>query len=223
VSEHLEASIARLRDRIERAGRDPASVTVIAVTKGFDVDVVKDALSVGLFDLGENYAQDMRAKVDALGPAERAQARWHFIGRLQTNKVRLIAADVALWQSVDRSSVAREIAKHAPGAAVLVQVNTSDEPQKGGCAPADVSRLVGECRELGLSVSGLMCVGPADAPSAARTAFRLLGSLADDLGLRERSMGMSDDLEIALGEGSTMVRVGTALFGSRPAPPGARR
>jgi len=223
VSDDLRDSIARLHDRIERAGRDPASVTVIAVTKGFGIDVVEDALSAGLVDLGENYAQDMRAKVDALDLAQRAQVRWHFIGRLQSNKVRLIAGDVTLWQSVDRSSVAREIAKHAAGAAVLVQVNTSNEPQKGGCEPGEVARLVGECRELGLSVHGLMCVGPADAPTEARTAFRLLGSLADDLGLHERSMGMSDDLEIALEEGSTMVRVGTALFGRRPAPPGSRR
>lgn len=219
----LRDSIAHLRDRITRAGRDPDSVTLVAVTKGFDASVVRNALDCGLVDLGENYAQDLDAKVDALTPEQRAAVRWHFIGRLQTNKVRLVAPHVALWQSVDRRPLAAEIAKRAPGAEVLVQVNTSGEPQKGGCGPAETAELVASCRDLGLHVRGLMCVGPASNVDASHRAFRLLASLADDLALRERSMGMSDDLEAALAEGSTMVRVGTALFGTRPAQPGAHR
>jgi pyridoxal phosphate enzyme (YggS family) len=223
VSESLLSSIEVLRDRIARAGRDPDTVTLVAVTKGFGLDVVLDALGSGLVDLGENYAQDLHSKADALGGAQQAAVRWHFIGRLQTNKVRLIAAHVALWQSVDRRPLAVEIAKRAPGAEVLVQVNTSDEPQKGGCAPVETEALVASCRDLGLHVRGLMCVGPAADLDASRRAFRSLSALADDFGLRERSMGMSDDLEAALAEGSTMVRVGTALFGTRPAQPGAHR
>jgi PLP dependent protein len=223
MSDALRSSVAHLRDRIARAGRDPDSITLVAVTKGFGVDVVHDALDSGLVDLGENYAQDLHAKADALDTAEAAAVRWHFIGRLQTNKVRLIAPHVTLWQSVDRKPLAAEIGKRAPGAEVLVQVNTSDEPQKGGCAPAETPGLVASCRDLGLHVRGLMCVGPAADLDASRRAFRLLGSLADDLDLRERSMGMSDDLEAALAAGSTMVRVGTALFGARPSQPGAHR
>ena len=219
----LVDSLARLRARIERAGRDPDSVTLVAVTKGFDVEVVREALECGLVDLGENYAQDLHAKVDQLTDEQLAAVRWHFIGRLQTNKVRLIAPHVALWQSIDRTPLAEEIAKRAPGADVLVQVNTSDEPQKGGCLPGETAELVASCGSLGLHVRGLMCVGPAADVDARRQAFRVLASLADDLALSERSMGMSDDLEIALEEGSTMVRVGTALFGTRPAPPGAHR
>jgi len=223
VSEALLSSVAELRDRIARAGRDPDSVTLVAVTKGFGIDVVHDALASGLVDLGENYAQDLHAKADALDAAQQAAVRWHFIGRLQTNKVRLIAPHVALWQSVDREPLVVEIAKRAPGAEVLVQVNTSDEPQKGGCTPVEAPALVASCRDLGLHVRGLMCVGPAADRDASRRAFQLLSSLADELELRERSMGMSDDLEAALAEGSTMVRVGTALFGARPSHPGAHR
>lgn len=223
MTDTLAGRIGQLRDRIARAGRDPDTVTLVAVTKGFGVEVVEQALAGGLVDLGENYAQDLREKVDALTNAQQAAVRWHFIGRLQTNKVRLVATDVALWQSVDRAALAEEIAKRAAGARVLVQVNTSGEAQKGGCAPDDTSALVTRCRELGLVVEGLMCVGPAAAPEASRSAFRRLTTLADGLDLRERSMGMSDDLDIALGEGSTMIRIGTALFGSRPAQAGGRQ
>jgi pyridoxal phosphate enzyme (YggS family) len=223
VTGTLAERIDRLRERILEAGRDPDTVKVVAVTKGFGVDVVEAALAAGLVELGENYAQDLEAKVGALDPALRAAVHWHFIGRLQTNKVRLIARDVALWQSVDRTALAEEIAKRAAGAAVLVQVNTSGEPQKGGCTPGETAPLVARCRELGLSVHGLMCVGPALSPDESRSAFRRLSALADGLDLRERSMGMSDDLEIALAEGSTMIRVGTALFGSRPVSPGGHK
>jgi len=223
VTDALADRIDRLRDRIARAGRDPDTVTIVAVTKGFGLDTVEHALAAGLTELGENYAQDLRAKADALDSAQRDAVRWHFIGRLQTNKVRLIAPEVALWQSIDRPALAEEIAKHAPQAHVLVQVNTSGEEQKGGCRPDETERLVTRCRELGLTVRGLMCVGPAAAPDESRSAFRRLTTLADGLDLRERSMGMSDDLDIALDEGSTMIRIGTALFGRRPAPPGAHR
>jgi pyridoxal phosphate enzyme (YggS family) len=213
----IEARLARVRDRIAAAGGNVDEITVVAVTKSFGAREVAGAIDAGLRDVGENYAQELRAKIGELDPATRAAARWHFIGRLQTNKVRTIAAHVALWQSVDRPELAAEIAKRAHHAAVLVQVNVSDEMQKGGCTPDEAADLVRRCHDLGLVVGGLMCVGPTGPPEAARVAFRSLASLADRLGLQERSMGMTDDLEVAVREGSTMVRVGTALFGDRPA------
>ena len=219
----IEARLANVRERIVNAGGDVASITIVAVTKGFGAQEVVAAVGAGLRDVGENYAQDLRAKVAALDAATNASARWHFIGRLQTNKVRSIAENVALWQSVDRPELAAEIAKRAHHAAVLVQVNIAGEPQKGGCAPEHAGDLVARCRDLGLVVRGLMCVGPTGPPDDARSTFRALASLADRLQVRERSMGMTDDLEVAVREGSTMVRVGTALFGSRPATEGAHR
>ncbi len=206
--------LAAVRLRIEATGVDPAEVGILAVTKGFGPQAVELALGAGLIEVGENYAQELLAKADALadpGP------QWHFIGRLQRNKVRTLAPLVHLWQSVDRVPLGREIARHAPGAAVLVQVNGSGEPQKGGCAPTEVPALVRELGDLGLVVRGLMTVGPAGDPEAARAVFHLVSRLADDLELDLRSMGMTADLEVAVEEGSNLVRVGTALFGPRPA------
>jgi hypothetical protein len=137
----------------------------------------------------------------------------HFIGRLQSNKVAMLAPLVDVWQSVDRPSLVEAIARRAPGARVFVQVNVSDEPQKGGCAPADAAGLVALARRAGLQVDGLMCVGRTGPPEDARPGFRALRQLADDVGVAHRSMGMTDDLEVAVQEGSTMIRVGTALFG----------
>ena len=201
----VTAALAEVRRRI---GGD---VRVVAVTKGHGVDAVHAALAAGLTDIGESYAQELRDKARGVEGAS-----WHFVGRLQTNKVRLVADLVDLWQSVDRGELADEIARRAPGAAVLVQVNVSGEPQKGGCDPADAPALAARCADAGLDVRGLMTVGH---PADPRPGFRLLTTLADDLGLPERSMGMSGDLEIAVEEGATMVRVGRALFGPRPRTP----
>ncbi len=130
--------------------------------------------------------------------------------------MRQIAPFVALWQTVDRAALAAEIARRAPGAAVLVQLNLSGEPQKGGCAPEEAEALVVRAADLGLDVRGLMGVAPAGPPELARPGFRQLVALADDLGLPVRSVGMSADLEVAVEEGSTMVRIGRDLFGERP-------
>ena len=201
--------LAEVRARIERAGGDPDGVKVLAVTKTFGPDAVREAVAAGLVDCGESRAQELLSKA----PEVPAEVRWHFVGRLQTNKVRQLAPHVALWQSVDRPDLVAELAKRAPGARVLVQVNVSREPQKGGCDPDAAADLVAQARSAGLDVAGLMCV---PAIGGAREGFRLLRALADDLGLEERSMGMTGDLEVAVEEGSTMVRVGTALFGPRP-------
>jgi PLP dependent protein len=123
-----------------------------------------------------------------------------------------------VWQTIDRVELGRQVAKRAPGARVLVQVNVSDEPAKGGCHPDGVDSLVAALTDDGLAVEGLMTVGRTGPPELARPGFRLLAELADAHGLPVRSMGMTDDLEVAVEEGSTMVRVGSALFGPRPRP-----
>jgi hypothetical protein len=215
----LGARVARIEERIAAAGGDPAQVELVAVTKGFGPEVALAAAEAGLVELGENYAQELVAKAPVVAESGH-QVRWHMIGRLQRNKVRSLAPVVGLWQTVDRVSLGAEIAKRAPGAAVLAQVNVSDEPQKGGCHPGEAPELVAALGDLGLEVTGLMTVGRTGDPREARAGFATLARLADDLGLPVRSMGMSNDLEAAVAEGATMVRVGSALFGPRPAVPG---
>jgi pyridoxal phosphate enzyme (YggS family) len=206
--------LKEVRGRIEAAGGDPEQVTIVAVTKAFGVDAVEAALAAGAVHLGENYAQELVGKAEAL--SDDASPFWHFIGGLQTNKVRALVPHVALWETVDRSSLVAELAKRAPGARVLVQVNVSAEAAKGGCAPEATADLVAEARERGLDVAGLMGVAAAGDPGRARTQFALLAGLREELGLAELSMGMSADLEQAVAEGATIVRVGRALFGARP-------
>ncbi len=211
VAERLELIRARIR-RALGPGAD-RRVDIVAVTKSFGPAAYQAAAAVGLVDVGENYAQELVAKHAEL-PAGLVV---HFIGQLQTNKVRLVAPCVDVYESVDRPSLATEIARRAPGAAVLVQVDTSGGLGKGGCAIGDVPALVAHCSDLGLEVLGLMAVGPTTGgPEAARPGFRQVRHLVDELGLSVCSMGMSDDLEVAVEEGSTQVRVGSALFGARP-------
>ena len=208
----VSARVELVRRRIHDAGGE-GRVRLVAVTKGFGADAVDAAVRAGIVDVGESYAQELVAKHDDVAHTE---VRWHFIGHLQTNKVRALAPFVDVWQSVDRIEVGRHIAKRAPSATVLVQVNVSGEPQKSGCDPDATDALVAQLRDEGLDVAGLMAIGLAGPPELVRPGFQLLSRLADALDLRERSMGMSDDLEVAIEEGSTMVRVGRALFGDRP-------
>jgi pyridoxal phosphate enzyme (YggS family) len=215
----VEASLARVRRRIESAGGDPSRIKVVGVTKGFGPEAVRAAVEAGLLDLGENYAQELLPKA-AAAPSG---VRWHFLGPVQRNKVAGLAPHVHLWQGVDRLSAGEAIAKRRPGASVLVQVNVSGEPNKAGCLPADTGPLVEALRRLDLDVEGLMAVGPLGAPEDARPGFRLLARLAAELGLHELSIGMSDDLEIAVEQGATMVRIGRALFGPRLGSPRLRR
>jgi len=210
----VAAGLERVRERIAAAGGDPSRVTVVAVTKGFGLDAVTAAVGAGAVHVGENYAQELVAKAEAL-PAG-IEPTWHFIGRLQTNKVRLLAPHVALWETVDRPSLVAELAKRAPGARVLVQVDISGEEAKGGCEAAATPDLVAEATERGLEVVGLMGVAAAGDLGVARSQFAVLAGLRADLGLAELSMGMSADLEAAVAEGATIVRVGRALFGPRP-------
>ena len=207
-------NIHELQDRLSQLSPE-RDVRIVAVTKGFGVDAPRAALAAGLTMIGENYAQELVSKHEELSPAEREQIEWHFLGRLQRNKVRSLASIVSVWQSVDRVELIDEIARRAPGAKVMIQLNLSEEPQKGGAPILEGSALVGHARDVGLSVVGLMGVGSAGDPADSVAAFGALVALAKDLGLSERSIGMSDDLEVAISQGSTMVRVGTALFGPR--------
>ncbi len=173
---------------------------------------------MGLVDVGENYAQELVAKAAAVGPllGESAGPRWHFLGALQRNKVKSLAPLVACWQSVARLAEGAEIARGAPGAEVLVEVDVTGLPGRGGCAAAEAPGLVRDLGELDLVVRGLMTVAPVDPAAARARRSARVRELADRLGLPERSMGMTDDLEAAVAEGSTMVRLGRALFGDRP-------
>ena len=204
--------LGRVRQQIVDAGG--TDVEILAVTKGHPVAAIHAAAAVGLTAIGENYAQELLAKVSGVT----LDVAVHFIGQLQTNKVRQIAGVVAVYETVDRASLVAEIAKRAPGAHVLIQIDTSDEPGKGGCPPAEAERLVTQAAEAGLVVDGLMTVGPTEGgPEAARPGFRLVRLMCDDLGLTTCSMGMTDDFVVAVQEGSSRVRLGSALFGMRPA------
>lgn len=233
-SDTIAERAAEVAARIEAARASGARpVTLVAVTKAFPVELVERALAAGLVDLGENYAQELVAKAARLETAigdrsptvnSNAGPRWHFIGGLQRNKVKLVADQVHLWQTVDRRSLADEIAKRSPRAQVLIQVNTTGEEQKSGCEPAFAPELVEHARSGGLDVRGLMTVGPTSGAIDPRPAFEMLRVLAGRCEVDELSMGMSNDFEVAVREGATMVRVGSALFGPRPtfAGPGAK-
>jgi pyridoxal phosphate enzyme (YggS family) len=216
----VSARLDRVRARIDGAAGGRA-VGIVAVTKGFGADAVRAALGLGLAMVGENYAQELVAKAAALDaePVDGTTPSWHFLGRLQRNKVRQVAPLVSVWESMDRVELLDEVARRAPGATVLVQANLSGEPQKGGAPLDGVPDLVAHARDLGLAVDGLMGVGPAGDPDGTRAGFRALVALADELGLEQRSIGMSDDLEVAVQEGATLVRVGRDLFGPRPPKP----
>lgn len=207
VAERLHA----VHERIRAAGGE--GVRVLPVTKTFPVEACRAALAAGCEAVGENYAQEVVAKMAGL--EDRIPV--HFIGQLQTNKVRMLVPYVTVFETVDRASLADEIARRAPGARVLLQVAASAEPGKGGCPPDAVAALAEHATGAGLVVEGLMTVGPTTGgPEAARAGFREVRALCTRLGLAVCSMGMSDDLEVAVQEGSTQVRIGSALFGSRP-------
>ena len=210
--------VAQIRSRILSAGGE--NVSLIAVTKSFEASAMIAAHATGCNAVGENYAQELISKIDQVPNENRLPV--HFIGRLQSNKIKSLVNFVDVWQSVDRVSVVEEIAKrckiieHRWPAQIMLQVNSTNEPDKGGCEPSEVSILMAKASALGLNVIGLMTVGPTNnEPDQTRAAFRLVRKIANDLGLDQVSMGMTGDMEIAIEEGSTSVRIGTALFGAR--------
>lgn len=202
--------VQQIRSEIAHASSSP--VAIIAVTKTFGHDAIRTAVIAECDAVGENYAQEVLAKV-AEAPIELPV---HFIGAIQSNKVRQLAPYISLWQGVDRLSVISELGKRAPGAEILLQVNTTNEDTKSGVAPAEVESLLAAGQDAGLVVRGLMTIGPTSGDIAeAEKAFLSLRSLADSLHLAECSMGMSDDYLVAVTCGSTMVRIGSRLFGPR--------
>lgn len=224
-----------LRERIaaaaRRAGRDPSDVTLVGVTKRVPAERVAEALRAGLAVLGESYVQEARVKAEALaallGPGG-PRPRWRLIGRLQRNKARDAVALFDAVETLDREDLAAELERRAAAAGrsleVLLQVNLSEEPQKGGVAAEGLPALLSACAGLAhLHVAGLMTVPAASPdPEDSRPVFARLRALAATLrdtpgggALRELSMGMSADFEVAIEEGATLVRVGTALFGPR--------
>jgi pyridoxal phosphate enzyme (YggS family) len=209
--------LARVSARIAATGRNPDEVAIIAVTKGFDVSVCRLALQAGLRSLGENRVQEALKKMDHVPGAD-----WHLIGHLQTNKVKQAAGRFALIQSVDSLRLAEAVARHSPSQAVLIEVNIAREPQKSGAAPEDALELAVGVANL-LDLQGLMGMGPVTGDPA--PAFNELRRLHDDVeqrvgkGLPVLSMGMSGDFEAALAAGSTMLRLGQALFGPRATQP----
>ncbi|MGB8930058.1 MAG: YggS family pyridoxal phosphate-dependent enzyme [Anaeromyxobacteraceae bacterium] len=195
----------------------PASVTLVAVSKTHPPEAIREAFAAGQRDFGENYAQEWRAKADAL--ADLPGLRWHFIGGLQTNKVKYLAGRVACVHTLDRLELAEEIsrrwAKAGAVARVLLEIDLGGEERKAGCAPHEAAQLLSQVRALpAMEVAGLTCIPPPAADP--RPFFRELRTLRDRLGLQELSMGMSGDWPIAVEEGATLVRIGTAIFGARP-------
>ncbi|MDH4170870.1 MAG: YggS family pyridoxal phosphate-dependent enzyme [Acidimicrobiia bacterium] len=202
--------LAAVRDRLDAAGG--TDVVLVGVAKTFGSDDIRAAVAAGLHDVGESYAQELRRKLDEL---EAEPIRWHFVGGLQRNKVRHLAGRVHLWHSIDRPELVDELARRDPGASMLVQVNSTGEPQKAGCSLEDAPPLVQHAASAGLDVQGLMTIGRNEDMRGTEQAFTATRRLADELDLGHCSMGMSADLELAVHCGSTMVRVGRDIFGNR--------
>jgi pyridoxal phosphate enzyme (YggS family) len=215
----IRAGLDEVRERIERAcaraGRSASEVTLVAVSKTQPAAAVREAYAAGQRVFGENYVQELVEKAGAL--ADLDGLRWHFIGHLQRNKVKDVVRVGAMIETVDSERLAAEIDKRAASTRVLLQVNVAGEAQKSGCSPEELDALVPAVRALQLlERTGLMTVPPlGEAPEASRPHFARLRELAQRHALKELSMGMSADLEVAIEEGATLVRVGTAIFGSR--------
>ncbi len=217
ITARVEAVREQIADAERRAGRAPGSVRLVAATKRQPVTSVAAALAAGVRDLGENRAQELVVKAPALAHLDPI---WHFIGRLQRNKINQARPWVTWWDSVDGPDLADALTARVRAPRVLVEVNVDAAPQKGGCAPATVPGLVDRLRDGGAEVAGLMTVAPAGEDP--RRSFAVVRDLAEHLELAELSMGMSGDFESAIEIGATIVRVGTGLFGLRPTFPQSR-
>jgi len=226
----ISDNIDRIREKISRAcaraGRTPSEVTLLAVAKTFPAGAVREAIEAGVTDIGENYVQELLAK---RGVLPGAAVRWHFIGHLQSNKVRQIAPWIHMIHAVDSAALAIEIDRRASkeGRVIecLIEVNTTGERTKFGAAPAQVAPLVRSLSSCdSISLAGLMTIGPfLPDPEGSRPMFRRLRQLRDEIAalgqanvsMRHLSMGMTGDFEVAIDEGATLIRIGTAIFGPR--------
>ena len=226
ISANLDVLRGRVRQACLRSGRDPADVTLVAVSKTFPADALRQAAEAGVTDFGENYVQELLGKREALAGE---QIRWHFIGHLQSNKVRKAVAAVSRIQSIDSADlgarvgrVAAEMGRVMP---LLIQVDLAGEATKSGVPEAELAAVLEALRGVaGISVDGLMAIPPfLEDPAHVRPYFKRLRELRDEsmtrglLARGDLSMGMSHDFEAAIEEGATIVRVGTAIFGERPA------
>jgi len=218
VATNLAAVRRRMESACARAGRAPESVELIAVSKLHGATLIRDCYSAGQRDFGENYAQELRDKAVTL--ADLADLRWHAIGPLQTNKAKYVAKHARAFHALDSVKLAEELSRRRSGEALrcYIEVNLASEESKTGLDPAEVGAFLDSVRRLpGLEVVGLMCLPPlASDPETSRPYFKRLRELALALQLSGLSMGTTADFEIAIEEGSTAVRVGTAIFGERP-------
>lgn len=223
----IAARLADVRARVahaaDAAGRAPGEVRLIAVSKTMPPEAIREAYAEGQRAFGENYAQELASKAEAL--ADLTDLEWHFIGHLQTNKARVVAKIAHVVHAVDSTALARELGKRAARdrtspLEVLIEVNIGGEPQKAGATPGEIAEVMEAVRlQASLALRGLMTMPPAGDPDAARRTFETLALLRNLHGgaakLPELSMGMSEDLEIAIACGATCVRVGRAIFGAR--------
>jgi hypothetical protein len=227
IAENIAALRADIREVAVRSGRNPDEILLVAVSKTFDAGAIREALQAGVFDYGENYVQELLEKRAALSDP---RLRWHFIGHLQTNKVKYVVDTVHLIHSLDSVRLAAELEKRGALSGrtidVLVEVHTTDEATKYGVPPGETLELVRQvARFERVKVRGLMTMGPfSDDPNASRPSFRLLSELSraiaaagiPGVAMEHLSMGMTHDYRVAIEEGATILRIGTAVFGSRP-------
>lgn len=216
TSENLQTVTAKIKQAAAACGRSEKDVTLVAVSKMHEAEEILPLLLAGHRVFGENRVQEAMRKFPAL-KEQFPDLKLHLIGGLQTNKVKEAVSFFDVIESVDRLELAEKLAaemkKQGKNLPCFIQVNTGEEPQKSGIVPRETISLVKQCRDLGLNIIGLMCIPPVDDEPAPHFAF--LKKLAQEAGVKELSMGMSDDYDIAVQQGATFVRVGTALFGER--------
>jgi pyridoxal phosphate enzyme (YggS family) len=223
IAENVKNIHQRIATTCRRVHRNPEEITIIAVTKTFGVDEIRHVVDSGIYDIGENYVQELRQKHDELS---NAKIRWHFIGHLQSNKIKYIGDWIHMIHAVDSLSLGEQLSKWSTrvnrALDILVEVNTTGEESKFGISPDNTAKLVKELSRLSnINLKGLMTMGPfLPDPEDSRPAFRTLRLLkesleVDGLMLPILSMGMTNDFDVAIEEGATMVRLGTAIFGNR--------
>jgi pyridoxal phosphate enzyme (YggS family) len=219
----IERNIQEVKGRIalacERSGRSPDEVTLVAITKTLEPSTIRAAFQAGVRHFGENRVQEVQAKLSQLQDI-RPQSTWHMVGHVQTNKAKTAIELFDIIQSVDSLKLAEFLSRHAQGAIpVLLEINTTGEATKGGFSPDEAQEALRKIEKMpNLKVEGLMTVAPlVSDPEEARPVFRRLRELRDSLGLKELSMGMTDDFEVAIEEGATIIRIGRAIFGERRA------
>ena len=193
--------------------KSDGNAILLPVTKGFGTREVQAMLEVGLTKIGESYAQEILEKRKMITDNRIA---WHMIGRVQRNKVRKLSETVDLWHSVDRKELITEISKYQKNSKILIQVSLNDRHKQGGCSPENVPDLIEFASDKGINVEGLMTIGVDQDIDATKNVFAELGKLSEKMGLKEISMGMSNDFEIAIDYGATILRVGRSIFGERP-------